>query len=40
MGDILKSLGKRDEALDYYIKSSILNNTRPGIQEKIDELLE
>ena len=40
MGDILKNLGKINEALDYYIKSSIMNNKRQGIQEKIDELLE
>ncbi|HHO75487.1 MAG TPA: tetratricopeptide repeat protein [Deltaproteobacteria bacterium] len=40
MGDILKDLERTNEALDYYIKSSILNNKRQGIEEKINELLE
>lgn len=40
MGDILKSLGKKDKALDYYIKSSVLGNNGDAIQNKIDELLE
>ncbi len=41
MGDILKSLGRNEEALDYYLKASVLgDDTNSGLMIKIRELLE
>lgn len=40
MGDILKALGNDERALDYYLKSSILNQTvNRDLKEKINKLL-
>ena len=40
MGDILKSLGQTDKALDYYLKSSILNRSvNNSLKEKINKLI-
>ncbi len=40
MGDILKSLGQADKALDYYLKSSILNRSaNNSLKEKINKLI-
>ncbi|HVN72589.1 MAG TPA: tetratricopeptide repeat protein [Desulfomonilia bacterium] len=40
MGDILKSLGQTDKALDYYLKSSILNRTiNSSLKDKIKKLI-
>ena len=40
MGDILKALGRMDEALDYYLKSSILSRSaNDGLKNKINEFL-
>jgi hypothetical protein len=40
MGDILKSLGQTDKALDYYLKSSILNRSvNSSLKEKINKLI-
>jgi tetratricopeptide (TPR) repeat protein len=40
MGDILKSLGQTDKALDYYLKSSILNRSvNNSLKEKINILI-
>ncbi len=39
-GDILKSLGQADKALDYYLKSSILNRSaNNSLKEKINKLI-
>ncbi len=41
MGDVLQSLGKKDKALDHYLKASLLNrNTRDELEEKINELVD
>jgi len=40
MGDILMSLGQTDKALDYYLKSSILNRSvNDSLKEKINKLI-
>jgi tetratricopeptide (TPR) repeat protein len=40
MGDILKGLGQSDKALDYYLKSSILNRSvNNSLKEKINILI-
>lgn len=40
MGDILKALGQTDRALDFYLKSSILNRSADNdLKEKINKLL-
>lgn len=40
MGDILKSLGQTDKALDYYLRSSLLNRSvNNDLKEKINKLL-
>ncbi len=40
MGDILKALGQTGKALDYYLKSSILNRSvNNDLKEKINRLL-
>jgi hypothetical protein len=40
MGDILKGLGQADKALDYYLKSSILNRSvNNSLKEKINILI-
>lgn len=41
MGDILMSLGQTDKALDYYLKSSILNRSvNDSLKEKINKLIQ
>ncbi len=40
MGDILKSLGRSDKALDYYLRSSLLNRSmNSDLKDKINKLL-
>jgi tetratricopeptide (TPR) repeat protein len=40
MGDILKSLGQTDRALDFYLKSSLLNRSpNNDLKDKINRLL-
>lgn len=39
MGDVLQSLGKKDRALDHYLKASLLiRSSRDELEEKINEL--
>ncbi|VFU18782.1 Tetratricopeptide repeat protein (fragment) [anaerobic digester metagenome] len=41
MGDVLLSLGKKDKALDHYLKASLLSkNARDELEEKINELVD
>ena len=41
LGDVLLSLGKRDKALDHYLKASALSkNASDGLKEKINDLLD